>query len=266
MQNHHNRVFSSTKELKERQLTRRPHFDYRAKDVGKTAHFDVYSATILGQTGNQIAQAVLGRCEQDYQKLSQWFGVQIEHFNIIVAPLSENQDGSGGAYHHTCLSADLYCDVQINPSIKTDVTNALVVAEEVEVFEAAQSKGWDCGGSNGEGLSRVLAEVLYPKILDGYATAAEWLNSDRPDWVTRNNPTDVDPISNGCSVLFLYWLNSQLGYSWDKICQVAAPTLAETYRKLTNKNTPLSEFAGLLEKHFPVGRPSNLAKDNPFPL
>jgi hypothetical protein len=67
-----------------------------------------------------------------------------------------------------------------------------LIAEEVEVFSAVQNKGWNCGASNGEGLSRVLAESLYPGVLDDYSTAAAWLDTpDRPDWISNNNNTDT---------------------------------------------------------------------------
>ena len=41
---------------------------------------------------------------------------------------------------------------------------SLVIAEEDEVFEANFGHGWDCGASNGEGLSRVLANTMYPGL------------------------------------------------------------------------------------------------------
>jgi hypothetical protein len=143
----------------------------------------------------------------------------------------------------------------------------LLVAELVEVFEAAQNLGWDCGASNGEGLSRVLATALYPAELDGYTTAAAWLDTpNRPDWVNNNNPTDQDAISNGCSVLFLNYLNSQLGYGWDQIAKAGASTLAQTYTKLTGNQDGWNQFRQQLDGNFPLGTPSGLTTDNPYPL
>ncbi len=85
-------------------------------------------------------------------------------------------------------------------------------AEIVEVFSAAQGGDWDCGASNGEGLSRVLATELYPAELDGYTTAADWLDGGRPDDVNQTNPTDQDAVSNGCAVLFLNYMRYQEGH------------------------------------------------------
>lgn len=237
--------------------------------AGSTPHFHVYYANVLGQAGQSIAQSALKNCERDYKTLTGYFGLkQSLQFNVILAPLSEQMDGTGGAYHHSCLASDLYCDVQLTPDIDPDASNALVVAEEVEVFQAVQAKGWQCGGSNGEGLSRVLATALYPGVLEGlgYVSAVNWLNSRRRNFVWRTLPSDRSGPGNGCAVLFLNYLHVQLGLGWDKICQAAAPTLAGTYKTLTGKKAPFAEFAALLEKKFPRGQHTDLATDNPFPI
>ncbi len=260
-----NRVFLHPKAAAALRAAKHPHFDYQVKSVGSTTNFNVYSATSLGAQGQQVGQAVLQRCEADAQTLSGYFNVPAQHCNIIIAPLSQNQDGSGGAYHHTCIDADLYCDVQFNPQVSTDMTNALVIAEEVEVFQAVQNRGWNCGASNGEGLSRVLAEALYPGVLDAYSTAAAWLDTgNRPDWISNNNATDTDDASNGCSVLFLNWLNTSLNFGWDKICQAAGATLADTYNQLTGKNTAYQDFRATVDNMFPLGTASGVTTDNPF--
>ena len=259
-----NRVFAHPSQYAE--LSKRPHFDYSASLVGSTFHFHVYSAKSLHTQGTQVGHAVLAKVESDYAQLLVWFGVTPPAFNVILAPLSPGHDGTGGAYHHTCLDSNLYCDVRFHPSVNSDFSSALVIAEEVEVFEAVQSKGWDCGGSNGEGLSRVLAEALYPGILDDYATAPSWLDSNRPDWVNQTNGTDTDPVSNGCAVLFLHWLHTKLGHDWGQVCKAASPTLAGTYAILTGKPAihALIEFTTAINALFPPGTPSGLTKDNPF--
>jgi hypothetical protein len=143
----------------------------------------------------------------------------------------------------------------------------LVVAEEVEVFSALQNSGWDCAASNGEGLSRVLATELYPAALNGFASAAQWLDTaDRPDFVTNNDPSDTNYVSIGCSVLFLNYMRYQLGHSWNQIVQAGGSSLAATYQTLTGNTDAFAPFAALLQQHFPIGQPSRLATDNPFPL
>ncbi len=233
-------------------------FDYASTLRGSTAHFNVYYEPALGATGQMLADGVLASCETEYNTLAAYFsGHQPASFNIIIA------SGIGGAYHYGCAATDLYCDAS---GTNVDHTRMLVVAEVVEVFSALQAQGWDCGASNGEGLSRVLATEQYPAQLDGFATAAIWLDGGRPDFVNVNDPTDREPVSTGCSVLFLNYLHYQLGFSWAAIVQAAAPTLAATYTKLTGANDGWQQFTTLLQRFYPAGTPSGVTTDNAFPL
>jgi hypothetical protein len=260
-----NRVLLTSRAMREMKAAKKPHFDYSVTSADATTNFNVYYATSLSTQGREVGQAVLQKCEADGKTLSGFFGLPQPRCNIIVTPLSTNHDGSGGAYHHSCIATDLYCDVQFTPTLNAAITSAFVVAEEVEVYEAIQNQGWDCGASNGEGLSRVLAESLYPGVLDSYSTAADWLDTaTRPDWVTNNDNTDSDAEANGCSVLFLFWLNAVLKYDWQQICEAAAPTLAGTYQKLTGKTTAYANFRAVVDKTWPVGKASGVTVDNPF--
>jgi len=238
-------------------------FDFAATLAGKTTHFQVYYQTGFAN-GPAIAQGVLTTCERDYNAQVAFFsGLAIPTLpvNILIG------SGIGGAYHYGCAAVDLYCDGDSSVKPDVDLTRMLAVAEEVEVFEAAQNKGWDCGASNGEGLSRVLATQLYPAQLDGFATAAAWLDSSgRADWVSKTDPTDQNAVSTGCAVLFLNYLRYQLNYSWQEIIQAAGATLEKTYGGVTGKSGAFAPFKALLDSHFPAGQPSGLTTDNPFPL
>jgi hypothetical protein len=245
-------------------------FDYPVVQEGSTANFVVYYDPSLGADAKSCADGMLATCENDYGQTSAWFGGIASPtlpINVILAPLDSSGQGGGGAYHYGCSAVDLYCDVKNVPGLDIDFSRMLMVAELVEVFEAAQGVGWDCGASNGEGLSRVLATALYPAELDGYTTAAAWLDTpDRPDWVNNTDPTDLNPVSTGCAVLFLNYLNTQLGYSWEQIVQAGAPTLAQTYANLTGQPDGWTPFRQQLDNNFPVGTPSGLTTDNPYPL
>ena len=227
---------------------------------GRTAHFDVYADPSLGAEGKQDALGVLATCDKDYTAVSGYFGgIAAGPFNVVLF------SNPGGAYHLSCAGTDLYCDARISPA--DDAYSAFLnVAEFVEVFEAVQARGWDCGKSNGEGLSRVLATDAYPRELDGFATAASWLDSPRRNFVDHNFNSDTDATANGCSVLFLNWLRFQLDYSWQQIAEAAAPNLGQTYARLTGKSDGFQQFGALITSHFPAGQPSNLTTDNPFPL
>jgi hypothetical protein len=226
----------------------------------QTQHFAVYADPELGPDGAQDAQGVLAACEADYANISGYFrGLAAGPFNVILF------SNPGGAYHTTCAATDLFLDARTKPA-DGDYSEFLNIAEFVEVFEAAQAGGWDCGRSNGEGLSRVLAADAYPKELDGFATASTWLDSSRDNFVDHNFNSDTNGPANGCSVLFLNWLRSQLNFSWRQIVGAAAPTLAQTYSLLTGKNDGFQQFSTLITANFPAGSPSGLLTDNPFPL
>jgi hypothetical protein len=182
--------------------------------------------------------------------------------NVIVAP------GIGGAFHYGCNGIDLYCDGDTSATPDVNHTLMLVVAEEVEVFEAASGLGWDCSASPGEGLSRVLATERYPAELDGFASAAVWLDTiDRPDYVSNSDATDTNYVSIGCSTLFLNYLRYQLDFTWQEIIAAGGATLETTYAGL--RLAPpgaITPFKSLLQQYFPIGQPSGLTNDNPFPL
>ena len=114
-----------------------------------------------------------------------------------------------------------------------------------------------------------LAEALRSRTNDSdirltYARA--WLDSPRRNFVDHTLDSDTDSAANGCSVLFLNWLRFQLNHSWTQIAGAAAPTLGETYTKLTGKNDGFKQFESLINQHFPKGQPSGLTSDNPFPI
>jgi hypothetical protein len=137
-----------------------------------------------------------------------------------------------------------------------------------EVFEAAFGHGWNCGASNGEGLSRVLANDLYPGVEpSNFVSPASWLDAPgRPDWINNTEGTDQDYVSIGCAVLFLNWMRFQLGYSWTQIIAAGASTLAQTYQNLTGQTDGYALFMALMDRTYPRGTPSGLTTDNPFPL
>jgi hypothetical protein len=228
-----------------------------------TAHFQVYYENGLGANGPVLADAVLATCERDYLQLQGYFGGITPAglpFPVYVVA------GNFGAYHASCGATEMHCAAFSGAN--ADLVRMLVVAEADEVFMAAQGAGWDCGASSGEGLSRVLATELYPAQLDGFASAASWLDSNRPDYVTNTDPTDRRYVSIGCATLFLNYLRHQLHFSWAQIVQAAGPTLADTFAKLTGQPAPnaFAPFAALLLRRFPTGTPSGLTNDNPFPI
>jgi hypothetical protein len=230
---------------------------------GSTAHFEVHYENALGTHGRTLADNVLATCEAEYFRLQGYFGGITPPglpFKILIVT------GVGGAYHATCAATEVHAGADAGTSANT--IRMLVVAEEEEVFEAAYT-GWGCGRSDGEALSRVLAQIMYPEALDGYATAASWLDGGRPDWIGVAEDTDRNYVSIGAGTLFLFYLRYQLGLSWAKIVKAGRgqATLAQTYQRLTGRATAYADFKAFVDRQWPPGRPSGIAgTDNPFPL
>jgi hypothetical protein len=243
---------------------------------GATIHFKVFFQDILGGNGTALADDVLRECEADYTTLSNLFGGMTPGpFNVniqfnVMPPL-------GGALHFGCRATDLYCSANSGspanpagpPLVGSPSINQLVVAEESEVFMAAQNRGWDCAGSNGEALSRLLAEAITGLAV---VTAPTWIDSaNRPDWVTVNDPTGgtgvpSGEISTGCDILFFNYLRFQLGFPLDAIIAAGGATMAQTYTRLTGLQDAFAPFALAVQQVFPIGTPSGVFSNNIFPI
>lgn len=239
------------------------HHSTKMTHAGATAHFDVSYLTSLRQKGAALANAILQNCERDYTTLQQAFGgITPQRLPFVVQITSD----STGASHSSCLGTDV--SVGGKSAANVDFIRSLLVAEADEVFMANFGHGWDCGASNGEGLSRVLANDIYQGVEPAnFISSSVWLSlNPRPNFVDQTDPTDTSYPSIGCSVLFLNWLRFQLNYSWAKTIGAGGATLAATYQNLTGKSTGWNDFTAAINTKFPPGPKYNLATDNPFPL
>jgi hypothetical protein len=228
------------------------------KKAGQTANFAVYSDGT--SIGDACATAMLNSAETDYATVRQWFGGLTPPnlpFNVYV------DANAGGAYHITCAGTDVH--VLNDPS----AAPGFLAAEIVEVFEAAINNGWDCGFTNGEALSRVLAFDRHPEIEGEFnQTEQEWWAQGHADHVNDNSAGDTDQIANGCGDLFLYYLHSQLTFGWPTICSAGGQTLGVCYQSLTRRD-PKQGFNDFVAALRTVARGGALAlppSGNPFPL
>ena len=122
--------------------------DYPSTEVGAAGNITVYYATSLGASGETLANTLLNYVTGPYSDMEAFFGTSGGSVTVVVAPLSGNNDGSGGAYHYGCdfsSGGTLYLDSTFALSNATDVELALYVAELSECFMGAQGRGWDCG-------------------------------------------------------------------------------------------------------------------------
>jgi hypothetical protein len=228
--------------------------------AGSTTHFKIFFDNSLGTFGQTLANAMLATCEQDYARLKEYFAVDPDNlpFTVQIVPVTPGH--GGGSHSGTAVT------VNVGTGASDDQGRFILLAEVDESFMEKQSAGWDDAGSNGEGLSRVLATEPYPGSLGNFATSSFWLDHGRPDWVTQTENTDANPISTGCAVLFLYFLRFQLGFSWKQIVRAGKSTLADTYRNLTGRNNGFQRFEELVQRRFPQVPGADLQQDNPFPL
>src|ERR1700730_15531472 len=207
------------------------------KHSTQTAHFQISVDSGLSTKGTTIADALLATCAQRLTPLQSYFGGSPPAslpFHLILT------SGGQGASHATCAATALSIGAN---SGSVPFMRSLVIAEENEVLQASFGHGWDCGFSNGEGLSRVLANDMVPGVEpQGFVSPPVWLDGPsgagvlREDWVNKTEPTDVNYFTIGCSVLFLNWLRFQLNFTWAQIIAAGTPTLAGTYKNLTGQN------------------------------
>jgi hypothetical protein len=237
------------------------HHPSKVTPIGATAHFEVSYLTALGKRGANVAQALLHNCERDYSTLRRIFGgLTPKHLPFVVQVNADR----GGASHPSCIATDI--SIGANSGGSVDFKRSLLVQEIDEVFMANFGRGWHCGNSGGEALSRVLAADIYrgAQAAD-FVSANVWLNvKSRPNWVTRSDASDTHYQSIGCSVLFLNWLRFQLHHSWADIVAAGGRTLSTTYLHLTGKRTGWEDFRAFTQAHFPPGRRYRMKSDNPF--
>jgi hypothetical protein len=242
------------------------------QEVGSTQHFVVFTDGTAD--GNASAQAVLQNAEADFAAIAAWFGgLQLppgqegDDQTVVrtALPIQVAMDSqAGGAYHYSCAGTDVY--IEPVPA----VASGLVVAEVVEIFEAAQNQGWDCGQTNGEGLSRVLAFERSPQLSQDFVNTEQyWWSNGHADYVNDNSGTDQDEAGNGCGTLFLFYLHSQLNYTWEQVVAAAGPTLGATYQQLTgvDPQTGFQDFVLRLSTLDNGSGQLNLpSSGNPFPI
>jgi hypothetical protein len=249
---------------------------------GNTAHYrfryDDSLSPPINPGGPEPARtnAVIAGCENDFNLMSGWFGnIALDVNTPIIVNVTQNSGGASWGLSGGNLT------ITINPDNgAANFVRYLLVSEMVEQFMRAQGLGWygsGTEGSEGEGLSRFLAAQFLavngfgnPPVTPGDFTNSNiWLSSSRADFVNNINPTDDGPDAvTGCSLLFIYYLYSQLGFNINTIVAAGAPTLGGLYRNLTGDTSdPFPFFKQLLDTAFPGTATITTGNlDNPFPL
>lgn len=238
-------------------------FDYPVTQVGVVGNITVSCDPSLGKPGLALATQMLNSVSAPYNAVQTFFGIAGGAVDIVIAPLSGQNDGSGGAYHYGCdftTGGVLYLDATfasttVNP---LNLEVGLYVAELSESFMGPQNRGWGCGYSNGEALSRFCAEQETPDgTLDAFATGPAWDQAGRPDWINTTEQTDQDPVSTGCGIVYIYWMRS-LGFTISKIVRGGGATFSTNYQTLTGKTTAYHDLLAALSGV------TAIYSDNPF--
>ncbi len=236
--------------------------DYPATQVGVVGPITVYYDPSLGQQGLDLATQMLNFVIDPFVDMETFFGINGGATSVVIAPLSGNNDGSGGAYHYGCdfsSGATLYLDATFAnttaPPFSLEV--ALYVAELSECFMGQQNQGWGCGYSNGEALSRVCAEQTPPGTMPSWGiTVPSWVQANYPNWIDNTEQTDRDYVSIGCGTAYIYWMASQ-GFTIQQITRAAGATLADNYKTLTGKTTAYNDLVA-------AAKAITITTDNPF--
>ena len=118
--------------------------DYPSTLVGTTGNITIYYATSLGDSGLALANAMLGVVDGPYNDMETFFGISGGPVTVVIAPLSGNNEGGGGAYHYGCdftSGGTMYLDATFALPNSVDVELALYVAELSESFMGAHGLG-----------------------------------------------------------------------------------------------------------------------------
>lgn len=226
--------------------------------VGSTRHFVYFSDG--SPEGDAAARAMAGSAEADYAAIQGWFGGLDPPglpFTVYADPQAQ------GAFHMSCEGTHIH----VMPD--SDRAPGFLAAEVVEVFEAALGNGWDCGRTNGEALSRVLAFATHPTLAADFAASEErWWSAGHPDHVNDNGSGDTDEIANGCGDLFLWYLNGQLGIDWSRISAAGGASLGQAYHALSGfaGEQGFADFVARLNTIATGGRLQLPTGGNPFPI
>lgn len=209
---------------------------------------------------------IMAFCDDAYQTKGQ-------QGDVLIVP------GNSGAYHYGCSwnssgqgNSDWYEDDMGLTAPTTNnnggIVTGLVMAEVTESYMGA-SKGWNCGGSGGEALSRIFAETASGGIAGAMSSGFSARSSyDGTDWISKDQGTDQDYPSIGCGMLYMDWMRS-LGYTLQQIVRAGESdgSLASNYAALTGKpaSQAFADFTTAVGKvDINATNPFNI-KDTPFP-
>jgi hypothetical protein len=213
-----------------------PSFSGTSQYIGTSpvAAVAVYVDPSLGAPALQNAKDLLADADRVAAANSTIFGAPGEPVSVIIFALGGQTDGTGGADHNAC-------DFTTGGAIEVCASygNAARVSALFEAELSECSMGGNlCGQNTGEALSRWCAAMVSNNALADFATAPSWAQKGMPDYVSKTDSSDQNPISTGCGMAFLSWLQS-LGFPLNKLAPAMVKlgtggTFAQLYAALTS--------------------------------
>ncbi len=193
----------------------------------------VYYDPSLGDPGLQNARDLLADADRVMAANNALFAAVGDPVAVVVFALGGATDGTGGADHNACNFTDGGA-IEVCASFGNSARVSALF--EAELSECSMG-GNLCGVSTGEALSRWCAAVVGNNALADFATAPAWARKGFPNFVDKTDPTDQNPVSTGCGMAFLSWLQSQ-GHALGKIAPAmvtlgTGATFAGLYAKLS---------------------------------
>jgi hypothetical protein len=266
--------------------------DFGLGGPGLTTNFEVRYLEGLGNVANMQANAnaLLAVIENEFKfTTTNWFPAASGKFgatNRQKVYLNLATGGGGGNKGYGSIIGVDSQNTNNNVAVAGPMVCMVFMNEWVEILMSLSNGKWNSGNSSGEALSQFCGILRFQTGHYSYYTswANQWLNgvltspnAARSDWVTNTFTGipmvagDVDSVSFGCALAFLYFLYSWLNYSVGDIIDAGdstKKTLAALYTNLTgDPGNPWGEFYGLVNSLYPAGTPAAIpgpVSDNPF--
>jgi hypothetical protein len=217
------------------------------------------------------ANALIAVLENEFNVTTGWFATDKSKFGTSNRQDVNLNRADGSGANNSGYGTAINLDAQSgngNPIDGGNRVKMLFMNEWVEILMSLSGGQWNAGDSSGEGLSQYCGIERFPAGHYSYYGffVNNWLQSpDRTDWITNHENTDKNKVSFGCSLLFFYYLKSQLRFSTADIIQKGGTNLEDTYKKLTGNSGAFAAFSNLVNAFIPIGSPA-LQTDDPFPL
>src|SRR6476620_6604855 len=190
--------------------------------AGLTANFQVQYESTLPNQANIItnANALLNVLENEFIVTTAWFNTPGGKFGPGNRQVVNLNIGGGGGGNNSGYGSAINIDSLGAGANPVESVKMVFMNEWAEILMSLSGGKWNAGDSSGEGLSQYCGIVRFQAGHYSYYNSwvNQWLNFvPRQDWVNTTKTTDKDPISFGCALAFLFYLNTQLNFRFNQI-------------------------------------------------